>query len=364
MAQRGAEMAGGLAMGAERRRPLGGERREAQHGCAVGRLVGVMDQAGDRHLALAAAQQRGQRAGMEVLALGRRQAVLDRATGDFVAEAQRAVGQHDHARVQAFLQHLAARRDHVLDQPAFGLARNGGHQVRGAARRYRQPRQAGDHRIADRRRNLALRGGKHFGHEEGIAARHLVQAGRRAAGGGGQALDRAGAERRKLDAPHRGRRQVADDRAQRMLVVHLVVAIADGQHHAQPVQPAAEELEKIERGVVGPVRILDDQHRGHGMAGAAVEHQLEDLVPVGGLRDRAREVAADLAGDVLQRRQRMGREQSFAAAPQHARLLVVCRRELPKQGCLADPGLAGHQGNAPARSAHETLERCLETLDA
>ena len=194
VAKRGAQMVGRLAMGAQRRRAFGGAGRKAQHRAAVGRLVGVMDQAADRDLAFGLLQEHRQHSGVEILALGQRHAVFDRAAGDFVVKGQRAVGTDDHPGLQAFLQHLAAGRDHAVDQPAFGAARHDGDQVGDLTGRLAEPRQAGDHGIADGRRNVAARRREHLGHEKRIAARGLVQAGRRSAGGRGQQFDRAFAQ--------------------------------------------------------------------------------------------------------------------------------------------------------------------------
>ena len=121
-------------MGAQRRRTFRRHRGKAQHRGTVGRVVGVMDQADDRDLALALLQQHRQHAGVEVLALGQGHAVLDRTAGDLVAKAQRTVAMGDHAGIQAFLHHLAARTDHAVDQPAFGVARYDRNQVGDIAR--------------------------------------------------------------------------------------------------------------------------------------------------------------------------------------------------------------------------------------
>ena len=162
---------------------------------------------------------------------------------------------------------------------------------------------------------LLLRRREDFGDEKRIAAGHLVQARRRSAGCHGQHADRAFAQRLQPDAAERCRRQIADHRAQRMLVVHLVVAVAHHQHHAQPGEPPAEEFDQVECRIVRPVRVLDDHDRGRREAGELIEGGIEDLVTIGRRADRLREITADLSGNILQGRQGMGREQRLAAAP-------------------------------------------------
>ncbi len=362
MAKRGAQMADGFTMGAQRRGTLGGHRCEAQHRGAVAGVVGVMDQAGDRDLAVALLQEHRQRAGMKVLALGQRHAVLDRTPRDFVPEAQRTIAMGDHSDIQAFLHDLAAGADHAVDQPALGVSGHDGNQVRHPARLAGQPCQARNHRIAHRRRHLVLRCGEDFGDEERIAAGHLVQAGRRSAGRRGQQTDRIFAQRLQPDAAERCRRQVADDRAQRMLVGHLVVAIADHQHHREPGQATAEELDQVECRFVRPVCILDDHHRRRRQARELIEGRVEDLLPAGRRADHPREFTADLAGNVLQRRQGMRREQRLAAAPQHAVGPALRSGKLAKKRRLADAGLAGNQRHTTS-AARNAIELGAQLLD-
>ena len=147
-----------------------------------------------------------------------------------------------------------------------------------------------------------------------------------------------------------------------MLFVHFVVAIADHQHHAEPGQATAEELDQVERRLVGPVGVLDDHHRRRRQTREMVEDRVEDVVPAGRRADRPGEVSADLPRNVVQRRQGMGREQRLAAAPQHAGGLGLGGGKLPKQRCLANAGLAGNQGHSAA-IAWDAIEQGAQLLD-
>jgi hypothetical protein len=102
-----------------------------------------------------------------------------------------------------------------------------------------------------------------------------------------------------------------------MTGAELVVTIGEDEKRGQLLDAAAEELREVERGVVGPVQVLHDDH---GRA-CLVPEGVDD----GGEERRARDLAVEQRaqrtrqhlGDVAQRPQRPRREQRVARAPQH-----------------------------------------------
>jgi hypothetical protein len=126
-----------------------------------------------------------------------------------------------------------------------------------------------------------------------------------------------------------------------VVVGELGVAQRDDQQRRQPADPAGEHGEQIERRLVGPVRVLDDERRS-GRAGHLVEQRV----------DRRRVVAAGqvlgqrtayLAGEVAHRSERTRRGQLVAPAPQHPQPRGVAASERLDQRRLAYSGFAGDQ---------------------
>jgi len=55
--------------------------------------------------------------------------------------------------------------------------------------------------------------------------------------------------------------ECAEHPLQRVVAVDLVVAVAHHQHCREVRNPAPDEAQDVQRRVVGPVRVLDDQDR-------------------------------------------------------------------------------------------------------
>ena len=60
------------------------------------------------------------------------------------------------------------------------------------------------------------------------------------------------------------RGQVTQDHAERMVVGQLVVTVGGQQQRPGPGQPPPGEVQQVDRGLVGPVHILDHRHGGGG----------------------------------------------------------------------------------------------------
>jgi len=128
---------------------------------------------------------------------------------------------------------------------------------------------------------------------------------------------------------------------------HLLVAEGQHQHRGQVGEAAGDVPEHVERGVVGPVQVFDDQH------GGAPRGEFGD----GRTGDRVRLVAGDRRGECAggtgsgfaQRPERSRAQQVVAGAGEHAHAVVQRGPQRTNHAGLADPGLAGDdRGATPA----------------
>ena len=131
---------------------------------------------------------------------------------------------------------------------------------------------------------------------------------------------------------------VAEHDAERVVSHELVVAIRRHQEGLRTVEAAAEEAKQVDCRLVGPVDVLEDRDRGARLQ--RVESGGEDLVP------RPVDAEAELLGELVQRPERLGREQAVAGAPDDSRLAGSIGGKRPNERRLADPGLAAHEHEA------------------
>ena len=132
-----------------------------------------------------------------------------------------------------------------------------------------------------------------------------------------------------------------------MATIQLVVAVGQDDQRRCGANPPAEIFEQIERRRVGPMHVLEHEH-GWLLANLQlVQESAEDREPVGGGSHQLQQRAFDSKRDVIERTQRLRREQRIAPTEQRARLGAMRGEEVFDQGGLADPSLAGHQRDAP-----------------
>src|SRR5262245_57074769 len=97
--------------------------------------------------------------------------------------------------------------------------------------------------------------------------------------------------------------------------MQLVVAISEQEEHAEVVDAAPQKLDQIERGLVGPMEVLE--HYNHRPLGV-VEHaqvKREKMTAVAIAFDRCEQLAAQLQRHVAQRSQWPRREERVTGAP-------------------------------------------------
>ena len=283
---------------------------------------------------------------------------LDRDAREVVPEGHARPGRAEDAARQALLQVLDGIAGERLQQRQLDRP---GHDRRGvehAARRCAQRRDAREHRVADRRRQLDGARRERLGDEERVAGGAPVQRAGVDAVRRGQLGHRAG---RQGHEPHAvgdvAAQEIAERDAQRVRRLELVVAVARDQQRRHARDPPRQQAQHVERRLVGPVRVLEHDDR-RVAPGELAEHRGGHRV---GRRARGHEVLELAAGDradVHQRAERRGREECVAVAPQDARVLGVPLAEVAQQRRLADARLAGHEHQPAAR-----LQRRVEHVE-
>ncbi len=279
-----------------------------------------------------------------------------------------------------------------------GLAAGGGDDREQRARRGGDRRDAqGDH-VGDGRRDLVATvapGGEQLLDEERVPARALVQIvdERRGHGLAGDCLELAGdifaAER--LEVEPRDERAAGELRHEppgRMLERELAGAVRQRERDPLVAQVAGEERHEVARRRVGPVHVLehDEQRPARRRAAEQVEHQLVQPAlpePIREARPAAFEAgeqhgerAAGVVVEVVellperQRPQRRdhGRVRELLAAELEALAvqdeeaqLAPARLERADEAGLADPRLAGDQGELRSALQHG-VEHAAERL--
>ena len=141
---------------------------------------------------------------------------------------------------------------------------------------------------------------------------------------------------------------------------HLLVAEGQHQQRRQVGEPAGDVPEDVQRGVVGPVQVFDDQHGGppcgefgDGRAGNRVR------LLVG---ERRGERAGGSRDGLAQRPERAGAQQVVAGAAEHAYAVVQRRPQGTNHAGLADPGLAGDERGAASTGTRrrDRLEQVVQ----
>ncbi len=305
--------------------------------------------------------QRAEHPALELAAPRGADLALDRPPREVVAEDDGVAADLEDPRSCAGVDGRRARGHRVGQQAQPGCTGDDGGDLRDSARLRTERADAHGHGVADRGRDRAGRGREHLGDEERVAARHLMQIARGSPGAAGERVDGRLGERRRLDAPQ----DLGRDRPERPADLRpLGERLRPARHHEAPTrarEASSQERHEVERRVVGPVHVLDDEDRPR--AGQLVEdrHQERLARPVG--PERLRQRTAGVARHVAERAQRARRDERVARAPQHAARsdLLADRRD---QRGLADPSLAADDHDAPLRPGcvERRSQECLLVL--
>jgi hypothetical protein len=140
----------------------------------------------------------------------------------------------------------------------------------------------------------------------------------------------------------------------------LVVPIRDDQEEARPASAAAHEAQEIERGLVGPVGVLEHGERRSEPARELGEDGAEDPMPgLTRVREEPLDIAATVGGTLEHRRQRARRGHGVAGADEHPRRLPGGFGDPADERGLADTGLTSHEDKAPSAGGR-VREQALE----
>jgi hypothetical protein len=127
---------------------------------------------------------------------------------------------------------------------------------------------------------------------------------------------------RQRYSTHARARKISYDKAQWMSGTDLVIAVGNREHDMCAVDAAAEEFEQIERSLVCPMHVFENNQR-RGVAFELVERSSEYLVPTHPRFGGRQQGTLCLTRNVMQRGQRSRCEERIACTPQHPRRMLL-----------------------------------------
>jgi hypothetical protein len=162
----------------------------------------------------------------------------------------------------------------------------------------------------------------------------------------GHLVHRLGRQRAKRHSPRRAlRRDLADYAAQWVVTRRRVVAVRGDDDGAAAGDSAGQVTEPVERGVVGPVQVLQDDH-GELAAALSSSRKTANSSRRSTSAAQLDQSATYLDRDLVQRSEWAGRKAPVARTPPPAQFGVVLPKHLDQRR-LANPGFAGHQHEPP-----------------
>src|SRR5829696_2420357 len=159
-----------------------------------------------------------------------------------------------------------------------------------------------------------------------------------------QRLDGINGEWRHPQLAARPRRQLAQGKAERVFVPDLLLAESANQEEWKVAQPSSDDMQEIERRVIGPMQVLEHDHRPRPAAPQDRQKHLENVVSVA-FRERRLQRPTASCGNVRQRRERPGRDDPIARPPERFSLCSVTAEGFDETR-LADTGFAGDKQQA------------------
>jgi hypothetical protein len=263
-----------------------------------------------------AGEQRGAHPCVELQPRGDRQRLRHRAPRQLVAERDgvRSNLQHPEPLGLGDGPEVRAQR---AQQCRFDPGRDHGELLDGLPGGSAQTVHAGQDGVDDRARHRVVRRRERLRDEERVARGGLVQAPRVDGGGGGQLRDGVLGEPIQGQPPHGPTAQSAEDALQGVLSADIVGPVGEQDQRRQVVDPATDVTQQVERGAVGPVHVLDDQHRRARRVGQLLEDGGEHLAGIVRGQRRGQWPSAVPHG-VAERAKRPRGQQVVAGAGEHA----------------------------------------------
>ena len=143
--------------------------------------------------------------------------------------------------------------------------------------------------------------------------------------------------------------------------VELVIAVRREHEHRDLADPPSEQAKNIERGLVCPVRVLDDEH-GRGR-GERLEQLHGDLMRSRATFDELLEIACQGPGNLGDRPERSRCEERVARPEQHPSVTSVLVAEVLHESGLADPRLTPDESEPALALSYDCLEAPAERLE-
>jgi hypothetical protein len=281
---------------------------------------------------------------------------LDGQSGQLVPEPHPRRLDDEHAGGQALIETVGGGTGEGLQEPELGLGWHDGDRVQERGCGGAEPGGPGEHRVPDRVRDSLRAGGERFDDEERVAGGLAVEVLGVDAVRLGELRDRPRREPDQLHPPDRpAPRQLSEENPERMGAVERVVPVAGHDQGRQRLHPAGQQPQDVQGRLVGPVHVLEDEHRRAPCA-ELVRQRRHHLVGHRPTLDHRLELAAGRLGDAQERPERTRREQRVAGPPEDPPRLAAGFAEPPEERCLADPGLAADQQDPPARAALDGLQ--------
>ena len=351
-----------LEVGAERRGLACRFRRVAAHGRVILRPGRVVDDARQRNAPVAPREQRRQNARMQRLGVRRRQRTLHRLARQFVSESNDVGFDDQEPRSCTLVEQDGRRVDRGLQQPAIQPIGHDRAEIEHLACAGRESQRPGQGGLADRHGNAVARASQQFRHEERIAAGErmdIVGDRTRASRERGDRRFREGCQRQTANHAWR---QVSQHRPQRMPAIDFVVAVGEDDERTHAAQPPADILHQVERRGVGPMNILDDDDGGFRAVLQRAQEGGENHQPVHSRLQEMLHLAGQMGGHVVQRAERLRREQRVAAAPKDACRPPPQLDEAIDGRGLADAGFAENERDAPV-AGRRFAQRRIELFE-
>ena len=298
---------------------------------------------------------------MKVESTLRRKAPFDRESHELVPERDPGRIDDQHPGSDTLVDERRRRFGQRLEEPWLDVLRNdrsGTDQLPGFPA---EPHGTREHGICDRGGYRFLAGRQHLDDEEGIAAGPAVELlvvehrSRR------QLRDRGARQWPETESPDGTARRELAEHAPEGVVGRELIAVAREHECGDALDSPCEQAEDIERCLVGPVDVVEDED-GSWPTRELVRERRRDLVRLSAFPQQLLQRTIGPLGRCEERPERPRREERIAGSPQHpGRILSLDER--PEEARLADAGLAGDEQQLPGAAAANSRERLLEELE-
>jgi hypothetical protein len=157
-------------------------------------------------------------------------------------------------------------------------------------------------------------------------------------------------------------RHVAEHDAQWVSRLKLVVAVGDDHQRRDCLQAAGEQAHNIQRRLVGPMCVLEDED-GRQVCAQLCPQRPDDFVGRRATDHKRLEPAPNALGDIEQGPERPRCEQRLACAPQHACPGSAVVAEPAQQRRLAHARVARYQYEPPRRTWSHRVQGRAQHLE-